>query len=127
MTLTYTRIGTDGWFADIGPIRMFLSDENADMNKSQVVVAAVVAASLSAIREKGAAYLDLFVDRQKACGRAEEPWFLDTVEFREHTGQDPVCYSLLFGLDGDDGGMWTVDMRAHETEHRPFRFERRQG
>lgn len=127
MEADYTRAGPAGWVRQVGPIRLYLSDANGAPSPTQVAVAARVSDSLGALRDAAASYLDLFVDRARACGRADEPWWLDEIEFRDHAGSDPVCYALQFTLEGDDGGLWSVDMRADADGHRPFRFERRQG
>ncbi|WP_019904945.1 hypothetical protein [Methylobacterium sp. 77] len=127
MVADFTRAGPAGWVRQVGPIRLHLSDENGAPNAAQVAVADLVTASLGPLRNQAASYLDLFVDRAKACGRGDEPWWLDEVEFRDPASFDPVCYALRFTLEGDDGGLWTVDMRAEADGHRPIRFERRQG
>lgn len=125
--MTYTRWGRGGWVREIDRVRIYLGDENGEPNAAQAEVADLLALSLPALREAAAAYLDLFVDRRKACGREGEPWWLDEIEFREGRTDDGVSYLLHLTLDGDDGGLWTVEMRALADEQRPFRFERRQG
>ncbi|KQP31859.1 hypothetical protein ASF49_10560 [Methylobacterium sp. Leaf104] len=127
MATDYSRAGPAGWVRQVGPVRLHLSDENGAPSPAQAAVAAVVAASLGSLRDKAASYLDLFVDRARACGRADEPWWLDAIEFRDHAGSDPLCYALHFTLEGDADGLWSVDMRVLADAHRPFRFECRQG
>jgi hypothetical protein len=127
MDVRYTRTGAAGWVGQVGPVRLHLGDDGGAPCPAQVAVASVVAESLDGLRDTAAAYLDLFVDRARACGRADEPWWLDAIEFRDHAGSDPVRYALHLTLAGDDGGLWTVDMRAQADGHRPFRFERLQG
>ncbi|MGU3362247.1 hypothetical protein ACLBWX_18120 [Methylobacterium sp. M6A4_1b] len=122
-----SRAGPAGWVRQIGHVRFHLCDANGAPGPAQAAVAAIVAASLGPLRDEAASYLDQFVDRTGACGRADEPWWLDEIEFRDHAGSDPVCYALHFTLEGDTDGLWSVDMRALADEHRPFRFERRQG
>ncbi|TXN20837.1 hypothetical protein [Methylobacterium sp. WL19] len=127
MALNFTQMGAAGWVARIDGIPLYLSDESGAVDRAQADLAAKVAASLPAVRDAASAYLDLFVDRTKACGRSDEPWWLDEIEFRDPAGEEGTAYALHFTLAGDDGGLWTVEMRAFEDEHRPFRFERRQG
>lgn len=127
MGVWYTRMGPAGWVGQIDHVRVYLSDEEGEICRAQAAVAAAVTASLASLRDAASAYLDLFVDRGKACGRAQEPWWLDEVEFRDQTEEETVCYALHFSLHGDDGGLWTVGMRASADGHLPFRFERRQG
>ncbi|KAB7783598.1 hypothetical protein [Methylorubrum populi] len=125
--MRYTCMGPAGWVGQIDHVRVYLSDADGEVCPAQAAVAAVVTASLPRLRDAASAYLDRFVDRAKACGSAQEPWWLDEIEFRDHAGDETVCYALHFSLQGDDGGLWTVDMRASADGHRPFRFERRQG
>ena len=127
MALKYTRMGMEGWVGQVDAVRVYLSDADGEMHKVQAAVAAAVIDSLPFLQKAASAYLDIFVDRLKACGSAAEPWWLDEVDFRGRAEEARVCYSLLFRLNGDDGGLWTVDMRVFEREHRPFRFERLQG
>ncbi|SFL02801.1 hypothetical protein [Methylorubrum salsuginis] len=127
MPLPYERMGSDGWVAQIGPVRLYLSDESGAVSRGQAALAEAVAGSLDARRAAASAYLDLFVDRRKACGDAEEPWWLDEIDFRARPGEAATGYAFLFTLHGDDGGLWTVDMHAAADGHRPYRFERRQG
>lgn len=127
MTVRYARMGAVGWVGEIGPVRLYLDDRDGAVNPTQAALAEAVAGSLAACRDAAAAYLDLFVDRQKACGDAQEPWWLDEIDVRAGAGDDAAGYALHFTLHGDDGGLWTVDMRASPEGHRPSRFERRQG
>ncbi|WP_082477470.1 hypothetical protein [Methylobacterium sp. Leaf93] len=127
MALNFTQMGAAGWVARIDGIPLYLSDESGAVDRAQADLAAKVAASLPAVRDAASAYLDLFVDRTKACGRSDEPWWLDEIEFRGLACEGHAAYALHFTLAGDDGGLWTVEMRAFEDQHRPFRFERRQG
>lgn len=127
MALNVTRMGPAAWVARIDHINLFLGDEDGEVSRAQAGLAAKVAASLSVLRSAAEAYLDLFVDRTKASGRADEPWWLDEIDFRDPAGEGGAAYAFHFTLDGDDGGLWTVEMRAFDDEHRPFRFERRQG
>ena len=126
MTLSYTRAGS-GWVAAIGPIRLYHDDRNGAVQPAQAAVADAMPASLPALRATAADYLDLFVDRRRACGDDAAAWWLDEVEFRDHPASDPLVYALHFTLAGDEGGLWTVDMRVGTDGHRPIRFERRQG
>ncbi|WP_419953049.1 hypothetical protein [Methylobacterium sp.] len=127
MALNFTRMGPATWVARIDHITLYLGEENGEVSHVQAGLATKVAASLPAVRDAASAYLDLFVDRTKACGLADEPWWLDEIEFRDPAGEGGAAYVFHFTLDGDDGGLWAVEMRAFEDEHRPFRFERRQG
>jgi len=115
------------WVAEIGHVRMYLENENGEKNAAQAVMAEQVCESLSTIQAKASAYLDLFVDRAKACGNSDEPWWLDEIIFRGPDPHGQVTYSLFFDLQGDDGGLWIVDVLPKYGEHRPIRFERRQG
>nr|USU32137.1 hypothetical protein NG677_23200 [Methylobacterium sp. OTU13CASTA1] len=126
MTLSYTRAGSN-WVAAIGPIRLHLDDRNGAIHPAQAAVADAMPVSLPALRATAADYLDLFVDRHRACGDDAAAWWLDEVEFRDHPASDPLVYALHFTLAGDEGGLWTVDMRVGTDGHRPIRFERRQG
>lgn len=127
MSLEYARTGPDAWVGQVGHVRLYLSDEGGAVSPVQAAVAARLAGSLDTLCQVASAYLDLFVDRRRTCGRAEEPWWLDEIDFRDQDPQSPIGYALLFTLHGDDGGLWTVEMRASEGGHRPYRFERRQG
>ncbi|KMO32650.1 hypothetical protein VQ02_23325 [Methylobacterium variabile] len=120
-------MGPAGWVGRIDHVRVYLSDENGEASRAQAAVADMVSESLPALQDAASTYLDTFVDRQKACGSADERWWLDEIDFRGHPDAAPIAYSLLFTLHGDDGGLWTVDMRVFEDGHRPFRFERLQG
>lgn len=129
--MRYTRMGPAGWVGQIDHVRVYLSDADGEIGRAQAALAAGVTASLARLRDAASSHLDLFVDRAKACGSAQEPWWLDDVEVRDHAGQEAgeetVCYALPFSLHGDEGGLWTVGMRASADGPRPFRFERRQG
>ncbi|WP_407519639.1 hypothetical protein [Methylobacterium oryzisoli] len=126
-TLRYVRLESGGWVGQIGHVRVYVSDEEGAPSRAQAAVAAMVARALPALREAASAYLDTFVDRRKACGSAQEPWWLDEIDVRDRAGKERISCALLFTLHGDDGGLWTVDMQESVEGHRPFRFERRQG
>lgn len=115
------------WIGTIGTTRIFLDDEAGAPAAAQVAIARHLEDGLATVSGRAAMYLDLFVDRARACGRGDEGWWLDEVDLRRGDGDDPATYALLFSLDGDDGGLWTVDMRVTGAEHRPVRFERLQG
>jgi hypothetical protein len=106
-------------------IRILLDAFGGTPDATQLVTAQRLEVDLPRISRQAADYLDLFVDR--ASGNAEACWWLDEIDFRSHVGLEPRTYGLLFSLDGDDGGAWTVDVRVTDTGHRPFRFERYQG
>lgn len=127
MDLVFKLTKHGGWVGEVGQIRLFLDDAGGEMNRAQAELAERVMFSLSSLQAKASAYLDLFVDRTRACGGEHESWWLDEIDFRDPGGASPNCYALLFTLVGDDGGLWTVEMRAGANEHRPFRFERLQG
>ncbi len=126
MTLHFTG-GLAGWVGQICKVNLWLADRDGAPNPRQVCVATQIAESLHILEAKAANYLDLFVDRAKACGDAEERWWLDEIDFREGLLEDVLTYSLHFRLQGDDGGLWTVTVLARDDEHSPFRFERLQG
>ena len=127
MDLTLRGIDRPTWVGTIGKIRVYLDDQSGAPVPAQVEIARQLADALAAVSARAAAYLDLFVDRARACGNGDEPWWLDEVDLRRRDGDHPSTYALVFSLDGDDGGMWTVDLRVTGAEHRPVRFERRQG
>lgn len=108
-------------------VNMWLADDDGATNASQVEVARRIARSLPILKAKAADYLDMFVDRTRACGNREEEWWLDEIEFREGWREGTITYAMHFALNGDDGGLWKVYMRANDNEDRPFRFERLQG
>ena len=68
--------------------------------------------------------LEKFTDRAKICGRADEPWWFDEIDMR---GLKPGACLLSFTLEGDDGGLWTVEFVDRHEQFWPVRFERRQG
>ena len=84
--------------------------------------------------ERATQYLELWVDRAKSCGNANEEWSLEEVAIpQSEDGRAPI-YRLCFMLDGDDGGWWTVSVHAfdystnpHERGFKPFAFCREQG
>jgi len=124
MTLNFVK-GSQAWFAKVGMIEIYLPDHAGELDRDQVRVAEEIEQNLPSLQLRASSYLDRFVDRAKACGKDEEPWWLEEVEFRASA---PVPrYYISFTLDGDDGGMWSVEMLVNNGEHRPVGFERRQG
>lgn len=108
-------------------VNIWLSDEDDMARSRQLEVAQRVAASLPIVQAKAADYLDMFVDRARASGNADEEWWLDEIDFREGVQDGALTFEMHFSLNGDDGGLWAVYMRVRENEDRPFRFERHQG
>lgn len=126
MTPKFERSAGTTWKAHINGVGIFIDDQGGQPEPTQHAIAVRIAADLAAIRSQGARYLDTFVDRQKACGKADEEWWLDEIEMRG-TPKDNPRVSLFFMLDGDDGGQWIVEMRALADRFHPIRFERCQG
>ncbi|MGX7703860.1 hypothetical protein [Methylobacterium sp. Gmos1] len=92
MTWGFTRMGVDGWVGRIGHVRVYLDDENGEANRAQAKIAEAVRQALPSLRDEAAAYLDAFVDRIRVCG-ADEPWWLDEIEFRGHAEAERICCS----------------------------------
>ena len=113
-----------GWCAPIGRITIFVDDRDGRPDPAQVAFADRLANVPEIIEKQAAQYLDMFVDRARACGNANEPWWFEDIELRHL--ELGTCH-LAFTLDGDDGGLWTVEMvERHETLW-PVRIERRKG
>lgn len=126
MVLQFTG-GKEGWATTIGHVRLWLADKDSAPNAEQVAIAERIAECLPVLETNAANYLDMFVDRARACGDGKEHWWLDEIDCREDRQDGPTTFSLYFSLHGDDGGLWTVDMRASNDGYRPFRLERLQG
>ncbi len=100
----------------------------------QLALAQDIVENLHSHLERATRYLDLFVDREKACGNADEQWFLDEITLLDHDHGAALVYKAGSSLTGDDGGCWTVRIRAfdysenpHERGIIPFSFSRDQG
>ena len=126
MALHFTG-GDSGWVGKIHQVNVYVADNNGAPSAAQVMLAEDIASKLPPLETQVSDYLDMFVDRGRACGNASEPWWLDEIDLRLGGQGCSTTYSLHLTLDGDDGGLWTVDMRPLEGEHRPVRFERLQG
>lgn len=131
MTLEIRRLKTGGWEAFIRAgtrdIPVFMEDQAGQPDGAQVAIARRLAASLDKVTERAARYLDLFIDRPKACGSREEEWWLDEINLRDLPREAPFLCQMHFTLYGDGDGMWTVDLVVRDKEFRPIRFERLQG
>ena len=126
MTPTFEHLAGAAWKAHVDGVGIFIDDQGGQPEPTQLAVALRLADNISAIRAQGAAYLDLFVDRRRACGNEKEEWWLDEIEMRGMQKANPRL-SLFFVLEGDDGGQWTVELRVSPDRFHPVRFERRQG
>lgn len=125
--MKFNQVGSGRWVGRVGRLYFYLDDDGGQVNARQAAAAAQIEMSLPALEAKGAGYLDSFVDRARTSGKAEAEWWLDEIEFQGRGADEAVVYSLCFSLEGDDSGIWTVDMRVFPREHRPFRLERLQG
>ncbi|WP_374527779.1 hypothetical protein [Novosphingobium sp.] len=114
------------WFGSSEGTYFYLQGVDGSACPDQEAAAERIAQSLEAFKAKAVAYLDLFIDRAKACGHEGEDWAFVEIELNGGLGA-PVRASPLFMLSGDDGGMWSVELRDMGNEWRPVRFERRQG
>lgn len=124
MTLEFQGGRGTGWRAPAGRIAIFIDDREGNPDPVQVALANRLAGRVEAIEKQAAQYLDVFVDRARACGKADEPWWFEEIEMR---GLNPRTCHLAFTLDGDDGGLWTVEMVERHERLWSVRFERRQG
>jgi hypothetical protein len=82
-----------------------------------------VLGSLTAFRDRAAAYLDEFVDRERI--EPGSQWFLEGIGFGLD-GHVEGEFELSFSLEGDTYGSWSVTFRASSGEHWPVAFNRRQ-
>ena len=124
MALEFQGGPVTGWRAPAGRIAVFIDDREGKPDPAQAAFADRLTHNAEAVEKQAAHYLDMFVDRARACGKADEPWWFEEIEMR---GLKPGTCHLVFTLDGDDGGLWTVEMvERHETLW-PVRIERRQG
>jgi hypothetical protein len=114
------------WLGEGAGTTFYLDGPAGAVPADQAAAAERIAGSLAAFRDRAAAYLDLFVDRAKACGSADEDWYLVEIHMRGGQGK-PVRARPLLMLDGDDGGMWSVELRDTGDDWWPVRFERDQG
>ena len=126
MAPNFERLAGTTWKAHVDGVGIFIDDQAGQPEPTQLAIASRLAADLPAIRAQGASYLDLFVDRKKACGTDNEEWWLDEIEMRGMQKDDPRC-RLFFTLHGDGDGQWTVEMRVRADRFHPIRFERHQG
>ncbi len=122
--LEFKAAGESGWRATAGRVAIFVDDRNGAPDSAQADLANKLAANLDALAKQGAHYLDMFTDRAKICGRTDEPWWFDEIDMR---GLKPGACLLSFTLEGDDGGLWTVEFVDRHEQFWPVRFERRQG
>jgi hypothetical protein len=120
------RLAGPAWRAEIDGVAVFLDDRKGQPDPSQHAIALRIAEDFAGIRAKATSYLELFVDRAKACGSGNVEWWLEEIELRGMQDNRSRC-SFGFTLHGDDGGYWTVEMTAWPHEFRPVRFERKQG
>lgn len=124
VTLLFEK-ANKSWRAVVGGVAVFVDDENGAPHAMQRAIAERLGATLDDVRIQAAHYLDMFVDRARACGNANEAWWLDEIELRDMSLQRPRC-RLSLTLEGDDGGQWTVEMIAEADHFFPIRFERLQ-
>ena len=111
--------------AEIGPVALWITPLATGFDPFQQALAEQIAAELDTVRHLATRYLDLFVDRARACGKADEDWWLDEIDLRPATAERPIVH-VHFALDGDDNGLWTVDMKRLPDSWWPIRFERLQ-
>lgn len=124
MMLEFRDCRGNGWRATAGHVAIFVDDRGGKPDPDQVALVDRLVTNLEAVEALAAHYLDMFVDRARACGRADERWWFDEIEVR---GLKPgTCY-LSFTLDGDDGGNWIVEIVERREQILPVRFERQQG
>lgn len=126
MTPKFEQLADKSWKAAVDGVDIFVDDSDGQPEPAQFAIAQRLAESLAAVRDEAARYLDLFVDRRKACGRDGEEWWLEEIEMRGMRNNRPRC-GFFFTLDGDDGGQWTVDMAVWPDRFHPIRLERNQG
>jgi len=111
----------------IRAIEVYVPGGEAGPTSDALALAEEIAASIDTFAERARGYLDLFVDREKACGNPQEPWWLDEIELGYDAGSGRPAAALVFTLHGDGDGFWKVVFRRAGPEIRPYRFERLQG
>lgn len=111
--------------AMVGHVAIWVTMRDGVADTAQLGLARQIVAQLTHIEHIAGTYLDMFVDRARACGNGDEPWFLDEIDLRAASGDRPVI-PLIFALDGDDNGLWTVDLRLSQDQFWPVRLERLQ-
>ena len=126
MTIAFKKLAGPTWTAEVGGVTIFIDDQNGQPDPAQHAIALRIAANFPGTCAKATSYLDLFVDRSKACGSDNEEWELIEIELRGMQNHRPRC-SFCFALNGDTDGYWTVDLTAWPDEFNPVRFERNQG
>lgn len=124
MALEFQGGGANGWRTAAGRIPIFVDDGGGRPDASQVALVEELVATLDSVAAQAAQYLDLFVDRRRACGGADEEWWFEEVELRK---LKPDTCQLSFTLYGDGDGLWSVEMVARHGTFWPVRFERQQG
>lgn len=121
MTLAFAAHGR----AEIGRVAIWITPTANGFDAFQQALAERLVAELPTLRHIATRYLDMFVDRTRACGKRDEDWWLDEIDLRACSTDRPVI-PLSFTLDGDDNGLWMVDVRLAHDSYWPIRFERLQ-
>ena len=122
--LEFRSVEPNGWRASIGLVALFVDDDDGRPDRTQSALADRLAARVNALEEQAGRYLDLFVDRARASGRDGEAWWFEDIEL---LGLAAGAFQLSFTLEGDDGGLWIVEMIERHGCYWPVRLERRQG
>ncbi|QJQ31382.1 hypothetical protein GV829_02075 [Sphingomonas lacunae] len=126
MKLNFRSTTSGAWVADVGEIQCFnYHPEGPD--QTALALADDLTDGMDTSLRRARDYLDLFVDRGKACGDPQEDWQLIEMELGTQHANGRPFVRLCFDLHGDDGGYWSVYFRQAQNEIRPYQFDRTQG
>jgi hypothetical protein len=102
---------------------VLVAGDSNELDPARLAEAESVLRSLAPLRDRAAAHLDEFINRQKLAPGSE--WFLEGIEFgfNRHAEGD---VSMEFSLDGDTHGSWSVVFLRSSGQYWPVAFGRRQ-
>lgn len=124
--MDFVRTSSGAWVADVGHIHCYCYQPQGP-DTASLALAQAITGSIELYVKRARDYLDLFIDREKACGRQKEEWTFLEMELGCQPSNGRPFARLAFDLLGDDGGYWTVHFREVQQEIRPYQFDRMQG